>query len=805
MFETPAKRILVTIGIIVLVGVGVFFSMNGGAFLKGDFSFNPGSGKYYDNKKSVQPLPMDSSIYTQTTQSIIPVVLNPAAPDNQLIVYRSSLPVFNLTQADTSSASPSKTHLLSQFTMCANTPNPVIISSISLGMYARAHVAFNADIDGTALWPQPLTYFFNDSLSFDQGYLNKTFDFLFEKPLILSSGGCKKMNVIATQYNQKYADAHWVLPVLKGVKANYPMTFLEKANNMTLPVSFSSNKSSAAGLGTLTLFDEPKPGPLYITKTTPQTKTVPADTYVPGNDYIADSALVNRFHNPVHITSLTFMMESTAPKQSFPFQLKINQYLQTGLFGNLSGSLSPATIDKTLSITPYTPLTIPVDMTLSSFGSAHLVMDIYKLPYAAASYRLKLTGIGVDAPVTFIDENGEWNLNGLQVLGMFDHVTYDTMLFTVTDKNGKKTTPADPPADPSSKKDDCSDCPNPDVGLSDAAKAAKSFEALYGKKSYDTATYSIPDTQKMIDEGKKYVPIGSFFLNNVNGKTSIPYSMNGGVLTVKSDVKMPLSVVLFLSGPDSSEKVSLVVTPGKPFVIPPQLFKGVLSMNIGLESLPPTVQQSFFVQAVINGIDVTYDGTGAGYTKGAKVPIFESLTGPMGPKLTSFPLALAVATFKQPGLYEKSTTNIAPPYTEVVDAASLADGQEFTMSSFCLTSTLTSSIQNFVFQHVVRDTSPFTSVSLDSGNVAALLTKNGWTKKTATFSYTAPLPLNAGESRCFNLKVFGPVSDDLFDMYFDLVGVKAIDASGNALPLYLKNGKPVSEFNPLKGTQYSFL
>lgn len=799
MFESPLKRVLAIIGIIMLVGVGVFFTMNGGGFLKGDFSFDP--------KKPLKISPkVDPSLYTQTAQSAIPVMPNPATPANQLIVYRSSPPVYNDKAADASGASPANTLLLSQFTLCANTPNPVIISSISLDMYARAHVAFNAEVDGTALWPQPLTYFYNYGDSFDKSYDHKTFDFMFEKPFIISPGGCKKMNVFATSFNQKFSDAHWVLPLFKGVKANYPATFLEKANATTLPTSLSSS-APAFGFGTLTLFDEPGPGPLYISKSEPQTYTQPANPISSGNYYTASSSLINRFHNPVHITSLTFVLESTLTTQSFPLTLEANEYLDRFILSNssFSGDGPFATMTKkNISITPYKPLTVPFDMTLPSFGRAKFLMELDYLPYVAASYRLKLVGVGTDAPIKLIDPNSEMSI-GVQVLGTFAQSTFSTQFFTVTDKSGKTTTPSDPPTNPSDKKD-CSDCPDPDAGLSDVGKAAKSAESLYGEGWGGKGVYSVPDAQKIIDNNQTLL-IGSFNLTNVNNKTTIPYNLNAGLLTVKSDLKTPLNVVLILnSSTGSATKISMVVTPGKPVVIPPQWFKGYLIMNIALESLPSTVQQSFFVQAVINGMDVVYDSSGSGYTKGAKVALFEDLgSKSVAPKLTAFPYVLSPVTFKQPGLYETSTTNIAPPYTEVVDAATLDDGKPFTMSSFCLVSTAEASVQNFVFQHVIRDTSPFTSISFDSGNVDAMLTKDGWSKKTATFSYTTPLPLYAGENRCFNLTVFGPVSDDLVDMYFDLTGVKAVDKDGNTVPMYLKNGKQVGEFNPLKGTQYSFL
>ena len=766
--------------LLILLVAGYFV---GGEKLLGSFEELPFGSRF---KQNTQPVTEKNPIRSLVNQDDVPRFINPYATD-VVALYKEGPKNYTYTPQQIANISYDKKTLLSQFSICATGKKDATITGIKVKMYSKAQYSFIPYLDSKQLWKTEITDMmtppnspWNDS-SWD--YDTKTYDFLLDTPTTILLGKCKKLNLMATKI---IPGGKWILPVIVGVGTNEKVEFIGDGN--AKKVFDGKDPSKEYGLGVLSLL-YPQPGPLVIENYVPSLKSITSPDYEYFNFFGHHT-----YANPQKISSITLEMKTNSTQ-------KFDASLDMSVNGNdpLDGSNTPGiqAMSQKITLEPNKPQKIPVDLTLPSFSGLSIIVH-GMLPAGSATYSVKLSGIVSDGAV--ILEN-----NDVTKFAPFVSKKSGTVEVNIPGM----AQPAFPP--------DYTDDPPPD-DYSDGDALVKETAAVHGLKFWgmeNDQTYSAESaTNKILKDGS--LEIGYFAVDNLDKKnSSVEYVASPLNFTLKTNMTdSPLKVRIdteSLDQPTVSKEI--IIIPNTPTTLNLPKFTNELYVHIQLIEFPKTIKQNFYIQTVFNSLSFTYgkeftvmkNGISKKIAAGSPVSVISYNQWGKTSKMINFPKGMGSTIINFSGLFQTSSDNIGPPYTKVVDLDSLDPKAFIEMSQFCLLANENTDIKELNFEHVVRETSPFSTIKLSvNGNLDILLEKSGWTKKDANFPMSSPINFVGGETKCFSLKVQGVIDDSLEGIYFDLMNIKAFSSKGVAMKTILKNGEALSPDNILKGTQFDF-
>jgi|GEM_PF-3475428 hypothetical protein len=679
--------------------------------------------------------------------------------------------------------------LLSGFNVCVKGETPAQVKGIAVHMLSNASFTFFATFGPAFLWKDPIKDF--AWLDGGSNYLTKTYDFLFDNPISLSPGSCTPLVLWTNEVNPNNK-AGFVLPLIENIGSNLQTEFHEVIGGKTyVRVLGGKDNWKPRGHGAFTLFHE-TPGPVYLWKS--EKKTYTYNSSIPGNFY---NYLWNYYGNPVKIKKLNYVVQANY-KTSLPAEVILKKNFNSSTFGEHSFDSIETKILTGLTLPTNSLISIPADITLNPLEELVFRLGL-TFPFESATYIPRLVSIETESGEVWMISSGNiFSLLKLPIFTGMDHNTY------IINKPGAgqpgpvemygqtSEIPNDPPPPPDQDPMKYLEGKSGDP----LVKAAKNVHALqfYG---FGGGAFSHTAVKKMLSEGKPLV-LTSFDFQPYQYDDTYQYLPKKIVMSLKTNLKGPITLSrTFWSGNKYVEK-TYTVMPAQLFDVDVPAFSNGIDVLFYLKEYPQYAGENFYIEPVLHKAEI-YSGPKDGKPGVFPTPILK------GEKPLVLPWNLPISTFSGGGLYESKNFNVPPPFKEIVDILKVKKDQEFTMNNFCALAKEKVTIKSLVFDHVVRDTSPFDAVTLSIGwSLTELLQKSGWSKHLATFSLSSPHIVQAGNDVCFKLKVKGP-QEEVEGAYFDLIELKAVGEDGKAVPLYLKNEKELSDTNRIKGTPFDFL
>lgn len=726
------------------------------------------------------------------------VLSNFANIPDVLTVSKQGPKIYTYTPQQTAAISKEKKSLLTQFSMCASGKTPASITGIKFRVYAKGQLAFIPYLDGQQLWKSEMTDFLNPNYS---NFKEKTYDIILDTPVSIQPGDCRKLNLMATHIKP---GAQWIIPVIIGVGTNIPVEFsyTDLTDSWIKKQLTGKNALTDYGLGVLSLFTS-KPGPLVIDSGIPDLKAYElkaGDAPLFTNVWFSGT---NDMSPPYQLESFDIELKTNST-QPLKTQLHFNIHEVTPFFGGSNNIKEPPSLSITLE--PNKPTTIPLGVKLDSMTRFSTNIE-FSLPAESAIYTFKVSNLKGNGDATMAKNNSQETTPFISKL-----------IGTIQIDIPNKPQPAFPLNYQQEQNED--EYQGADV----ATQQAVMLNGLRVEHSTYSTTYAIDSLAEKLTQ----VPqgIGHILIKNYQAATyAMKYNSLPMSVVFKSNSQAPFKIRAHFNSSFSLQNIppqDFDVTPGVPFTIQPPPFMNSLFITFSLLELPKSPKYTYYIQPVVNSMTFTYgkdftvtkDGKSVVIKSGMPVPLLQytemaAEKGQNNPSKTSKPLTLPLVfsdiLFTQPGLFEKSSDNIPPPYTKIVDIETMKPDEYFEMNQFCLTANEHVQITEMTFSHVVREKSPFKTVKIDTwAGLSIMLEKAGWTKHTAIFPMSSNLEIYAGDSTCFSLKTQGLIEDSLEGAFFDLAEIKAVTKSGKVVKTMLKNGQELSAENPLKGTHHDF-
>lgn len=742
----------------------------------------------------------------------------------KIVITRTSNPLIKISKKDIGAIGVNKPLVLSTFSICVQGDTPASISSLSLYMVANTSFTFSALLGAKPLWKDSLKDF--EPLFETNSYMNKTFDFISDSPIPLAPGACLPITLFSQKVNPNVA--MFIYPLIESINSNLQVEFHENYTDKTVvTVLGASNKPR--GSGSMVLLHETN-GPVFVRDLDTYVHNFTSPVYVGNNFFLHQSVGL-----PVHIKKANFVLQSNSNKPvdaELTFQKGTISY-----FDHLKTILIEQKTSKE-TFPANESVSVVIDMTLNPLEEINLGVSL-TLPNVTATYILRLISLETDmgeiklAPsnsIFHIPDDGKpfSGKNGSTLIVTLPGETQPgpVKAWGKNGSGGSVILPDSPPECPYEDKKKCcgenvsaldillgkSKCKKPDgtpytpddlkkaVNSEDFSYAASILYALKINLSmWGSGTYTNQQAKDAIVK-QGHLALGQIWITPFDKNSATTYTPKKINLTISSDNGAPQ--MTFLIGTGTSSK-NYIVKSGVPFDIETQAFdQGGTFISIALKEYPTVKQNNFYIGIKLNSAQFVNSSDPA-----KVVPIVSNENVADGKfSILSMPTAIGTATFSAGGLFESKNFNIGPPFKQIVDMLTMTDKKELTMNSFCLMAKEKVTLKTFTFDHIVRDTSPFGSISLDTGmSTTGYLMKNGWSKHQAVFQFSSPITLEGGWETCFNLNVKGPVVEELESAYFDLIQLDAADASGAPISTYLKNGDVLSDENRIKGTQFDFL
>lgn len=714
----------------------------------------------------------------------------------KIVVTRMTPKNYSLKQSDLALITDKSPIPLSVFNICVQGETDALLTGIKMKMYGNAKFNYYAGLDKQLLWQKPFEDFL--TIPWTGTFFQKDSDFLFDTPLTMKPGTCK---VFTTFTSSIQPGAKFILPIFENIGSNLYTEFkeTEQGEPYTVPLK-GKNYTGQVGYGTMLAMEAIK-GPMYV-----QDQSSPdwvVDNYV--NSYNTYYNIRSFAGQPEKIDTIQFILQTNYNK---PVKAKVHftRYFNSWQFGQDPNSRIVETNDLWLDVKPNTPVNLPVGMTVEYFNSLSVNVTL-EIPQTSATYIMRMQKIVADGDVlihqspNFYVKNAK-NFNGINGQKLIMNLPNVPQPGEVPLVDGSTSV-----TDPSLKCPKGKKCPAPDVINT---YLPEEFDAVTKKMHGLMLNASIVYPNTFTSAGVKAKIAQNGFMNfaNLNLSTVASgndnYKLNAMSLTFKSNLDVPMKFKVVSGQNINANGVDMDIVANKPFTISPLSFAGYYSLQFNLTEYPSTIKNDFYIEPVLNSIDVSYIGTD-GVEANYGVPIMEFDYQNSKNVLSKIPKSFGTGTFSNGGLYESKSNNIEPPYVEIVDMNTMTDTKMLTMNSFCMKSFENTKIQSFVFDHIVRDTSPFSAVTLEMNGSTAYLEKKGWSKHQAAFNLSTPTAIQGGQTICVDLKVKGPIAEQLENAYFDLMSLDAVDENGGVITMMLLNNIPLSLDNPLKGTMFNFL
>ena len=504
-------------------------------------------------------------------------------------------------------------------------------------------------------------------------------------------------------------------------------------------------------------------------------------------------SFVQRIGQAVQLSSFDFILQTNYDKP-IKVDFKIQRTFATDVFGQ---SWPRPTLEETMvtaMIPPNQLFTLPLTMKLGPMEELN-ILPLLHLPAVSATYLPRIQSVGSDSAETLITP---WVNILTKEVKPFVGIDDQKIIITIPGQEQPGELPiwGKIPDGKKKSEDDLVKAKTKEEFL-DIAKElhALKFSAWLPWPLSHTLAEVKDDIAK---KGQHHLAYVSF--DAVDTLVNHQYVPKKITLMLKSNLATPL--LINNNGYGNAFDKKLTIQPNKPFdvIVPP--FEKYAQLNISLKEFPVTDKLNFYIEPIVVKAEFAYEKKGAAAGSVA-TPLVTLQVGQNG-SIVSFPHSLGTIEYSSGGLFEHSNNNIGPPFKKIVDIATMDPNKDIVMNSFCLKALEKATVNKLVFDHIARDTSPFSMISLDMGFSKAFLQVNGWSKHEAVFGLTTPVQMAAGDVYCFDLKVKGPVQEELEGAYFDLIDVGAVNTSSGFLETYLKSGPAVSKQHPLKGTQFDF-